>query len=88
MLLHRNESSTQKTMKFVDMDAYVNENYNLSLERVTVCKFQAVQISTLTQNSSSKEKEQELSWILQMASNLTGPQRDPIVLLILFSKQI
>ena len=88
MLLHRNESSTQKTMKFVDMDAYVNENYNLSLERVTVCKFQAVQISTLIQNSSSKEKEQELSWILQMASNLTGPQRDPIVLLILFSKQI
>ena len=63
MPLHRNESSTQKTMKFVDMDTYVKENYNLSLERVTVCKFQAVHISTLIQNSSSKEKEQELGWI-------------------------
>ena len=36
MSLHRNESSTQKTLNFVDMDAYVKENYNLSRERVTV----------------------------------------------------
>ena len=35
MPLHRNESSTQKTLNFVDMDAYVKENYNLSRERVT-----------------------------------------------------
>ena len=36
MSLHRNKSSTQKTLTFVDMDAYVKENYNLSRERVTV----------------------------------------------------
>ena len=36
MSLHRNKSSTQKTLNFVDMDAYVKENYNLSRERVTV----------------------------------------------------
>ena len=36
MPLHRNESSTQKTLNFVDMDAYVKKNYNLSRERVTV----------------------------------------------------
>ena len=35
MPLHRNESATQKTLNFVDMDAYVKENYNLSRERVT-----------------------------------------------------
>ena len=36
MPLHRNERLTQKTLNFVDMDAYVKENYNLSRERVTV----------------------------------------------------
>ena len=36
MPLHRNESSTQKTLNFVDTDAYVKENYNLSRERVTI----------------------------------------------------
>ena len=35
MPLHRNEGSTQKTLDFVDMDAYVKGNYNLSSERVT-----------------------------------------------------
>ena len=35
MPLHRNERLTQKTLNFVDMDAYVKENYNLSRERVT-----------------------------------------------------
>ena len=35
MPLHRNESLTQKTLNFFDMDAYVKENYNLSRERVT-----------------------------------------------------
>ena len=44
MPLHRNESSTQKTLNFVDMDAYVKENYNLSRERVTV--FTQVSISS------------------------------------------
>ena len=63
MPLHRNESSTQKILNFVDMDAYVKENYNLSCEIV-------VQITTLIQNSFSKEKELDLSWILQVASNL------------------
>ena len=77
MPLHSNESSTQKTLNFVDMDAYVKENYNLSRERVAV----------FTQVSSSSDINLNLefvfkgkgSWILQMASNLTGPQRDPIV---------
>ena len=67
-------------MFFVDMGAYVKDNYNLSHERVTV--FTQVSSSSdinLIQNSSSKEKEQELSWIHQMASNLTEPQRDPII---------
>ena len=36
MPLHRNESSSQKTLKFTGMDTYVKENYNLSRERVTV----------------------------------------------------
>ena len=36
MPLPRNESSTQKTLNSVDMDAYFKENYNLSRERVTV----------------------------------------------------
>ena len=36
MPLHRNESSTQKTLNFTGMDTYVKENYNLSRERVTV----------------------------------------------------
>ena len=36
MPLYRNESLTQKTLNFVDMDAYVKESYNLSRERVTV----------------------------------------------------
>ena len=77
MPLHKKESSVQKTLNFVDMDAYVKENYNLSRERVAV----------FTQVSSSSDINLNLefvfkgkgSWILQMASNLTGPQRDPIV---------
>ena len=32
MPLHRNESSTQKTLNFKGMDTYVKENYNLSRE--------------------------------------------------------
>lgn len=36
MPLHRNESSSQKTLNFTGMDTYVKENYNLSRERVTV----------------------------------------------------
>ena len=36
MPLHRNESSTQNTLNFVDMNAYVKENYNLLRESVTV----------------------------------------------------
>ena len=44
MSRHRNKSSTQKTLNFVDMDAYVKENYNLSRERVTV--FTQVSVSS------------------------------------------
>ena len=29
MPLHRNQSSTQKTLNFVDIDAYVKENYSV-----------------------------------------------------------
>ena len=36
MPLHRNESSTQKTLTFTGMDTFVKENYNLSRERITV----------------------------------------------------
>ena len=36
MPLHRNESSSQKTLNFTVMDTYVKENYNLSRERVTL----------------------------------------------------
>ena len=36
MPLHRNESSTQKTLNFTGLDTYVNENYSLSRERITV----------------------------------------------------
>ena len=36
MPLHRNESSSQKTLNFTGMDTYVKENYNLSGEQVTV----------------------------------------------------
>lgn len=36
MPLHRNESSSQKTLNFTGIDTYVKENYNLSRERVTV----------------------------------------------------
>ena len=36
MPLHRNESTSQKTLTFTGMDTYVKENYNLSRERVTV----------------------------------------------------
>ena len=35
MPLHRNESTTQKTMAFKNMDTYVKENYRLSWERAT-----------------------------------------------------
>ena len=80
MPLHRNESSAQKTLNFVDMDAYVKENYNLSCERVTV----------FTQVSSSSGINLNPEFIFKVngtrtkldppeASNLTGPQRDPIV---------
>ena len=36
MTLHRNESSTQKTLNFTGLDTYVKENYSLSRERITV----------------------------------------------------
>ena len=36
MTLHRNESSSQKTLNFTGMDTDVKENYNFSRERVTV----------------------------------------------------
>ena len=36
MPLHRNESSSQKTLNLTGFDTYVKENYNLSRERVTV----------------------------------------------------
>ena len=36
MPLHRNESSSLKTLNFTGMDTYVKENYNLSREQVTV----------------------------------------------------
>ena len=36
MPLHRNESSSQKTLNFTGIDTYVKENYNLSRDRVTV----------------------------------------------------
>ena len=36
MLLHRNESTTQRTMTFKNMDTYVKENYSLSRGRATV----------------------------------------------------
>ena len=36
MPLHRNESSTQKTLNFTGLDTYVKENYSLSRERITV----------------------------------------------------
>ena len=36
MPLHRNESTTQKTMKFKNMETYVKENCSLSSERVTL----------------------------------------------------
>ena len=36
MPLHRNESSTQKTLTFTGLDTYVKENYSLSRERITV----------------------------------------------------
>ena len=36
MPLHRNETSSQKTLNVKGMDAYVKENYSLSRERVTV----------------------------------------------------
>ena len=83
MPLHRSESSTQKILNFVDMDAYVKENYNLSFEI-------AVQITTLIQNSFSKEKELELSWILQVASNLKGMLlfRSNVKSYLEFAKQI
>ena len=35
MPLHRNESSTQKTLNFTGVDTFVKENYMLSRERVT-----------------------------------------------------
>ena len=35
MPLHRNESSTQKTLNVTGLDAYVKENYSMSRERVT-----------------------------------------------------
>ena len=34
--LHRNESSSQRTLNFKGVDTFVKENYNLSRERVTV----------------------------------------------------
>ena len=34
--LHRNESSSQKTLNFTGMDTYVKENYNLSRKQVTL----------------------------------------------------
>ena len=36
MVLHRNESSSQKTLTLTGMYTYVKEKYNLSRERVTV----------------------------------------------------
>ena len=71
MPLHRKESSTQKILNFADMDAYVKENYNLSCERVAVF----TQVSSSSNNNLNpefvfKEKELEISWILQVASNL------------------
>ena len=36
MLLHRNESSSEKTLNLTGYETYVKENYNLSGERVTV----------------------------------------------------
>ena len=36
MLLHRNESSSEKTLNLTGYETYVKENYNLSRERVTV----------------------------------------------------
>ena len=36
MPLHRNESSSQKTLNFTGMDTYVKESYNFFCERVTV----------------------------------------------------
>ena len=36
MLLHRNESSQQKTFNFKNQDTFAKENYNLSRERATV----------------------------------------------------
>ena len=36
MVLHRNESSSQKTLTLTGMYTYVKEKYNLSRERVTI----------------------------------------------------
>ena len=36
MPLHRNESSTKKTLNFTGLDTYVKENYSLSRERIIV----------------------------------------------------
>ena len=56
MPLHRNKNSTQKTGNFVDMDAYVKENYNLSHERVTVF-MQVSSSSDINLNPESVFKE-------------------------------
>ena len=36
MLLHRNDSTSQRTLNFTGLDTYVKENYSLARERVTV----------------------------------------------------
>ena len=64
MPIHRNESTTQKTMAFKNMDTYIKENYSLSHKRATVF----VQVSSdSTANfiplfsSRGKEREQTKS---------------------------
>ena len=73
MPLHRNRSSTQ-ILNFVDMDAYVKENYNLSCERVTV----------FTQVSSSSNNNLNAELVFKGKGKLDPPggikfKRDPIV---------
>ena len=64
MPLHRNESSSQKTLNFTGLGTYVKEKYNLSHERVIVfTQVSVTQISHLNQSLFSREKVLKLLFI-------------------------
>ena len=73
MPLHRNESSSQKTLNFKGEETFVKENHMLSRERESQCLLKSVPIqSSIHRNLFSRVKGHARRSTLKRISNSNG----------------